>query len=394
MQKVITDLMSYDVLVEDFGGDVQLSKISAKQGTGIDDLLEKIQLQADIMNLQAPIACRAEGTVIEARVDRGLGVVVTALVEKGTLRLGDFVLAGPSWGKVRRIVNDQGKELKKAGPSTPVQIVGMSVVPHAGDAFAVTQDEAGARDVAEARQRLSRQAVGSAAGAALMAQASGFADGTFDNREIIKVPVLLKGDVAGSVEAIRMAVEALETSDKEAICKVDIVFSGVGDVTSSDVSIAAAAKAKVIAFNVAAGIGAMDDARGNNVVISYYNVVYDLLDELTATIQKTLAPPPPGNLVGRAEIKKIFKIGKLGKIGGCSVTEGFLRFDSQVRIMRGKRNAVFLGKLSSLKIVKDTVGEVAVGGECGVSFDDFQDFEEGDIIECFTTSEQDASSKA
>ena len=262
----------------------------------------------------------------------------------------------------------------------------MSNVPAAGDSFSVTVDEAGARDVAEARQRLSRQAQGSATGAALIAQASGFAAGTFDSREVIKVPVVLKADVSGSVEAIRMSVEALESSDSEAVCKVDVVYAGVGDVTSSDISIAAAAKAKVIAFNVAAGVAAMDDARGNNVNIGYYSVVYDLLDELEATVQRTLAPPPPGELVGRAEIKKIFKIGKLGKVAGCSVTEGVLRFDSQIRILRGKRNQVFLGKFSSLKIVKDAVQEVPEGTECGVSFEEFQDFEEGDVIECFTSA--------
>jgi translation initiation factor IF-2 len=264
----------------------------------------------------------------------------------------------------------------------------MSVVPAAGDRFTVTTDEAGARDVAESRQRLQRQALGSATGAAIIAQAAGFADGTFDNREIIKVPVLLKADVSGSVEAIRMAVEALQSSDKEAICKVDVMYAGVGDVTSSDVSMASAAKAKVIAFNVAAAMSAMDDARGNNVNIGYYNVVYDLLDELAATVERTLAPPPPGNLVGRAEIKKVFKLGKVGKIAGCMVTEGVLRFDSQIRVMRGKRNVVHLGKFSSLKIVKDVVQEVSTSTECGVSFEDFQDFEEEDVIECFTTSEE------
>ena len=265
----------------------------------------------------------------------------------------------------------------------------MTVVPNAGDTFTVTSDEAAAREVAESRQRLSRQAQGSAKGAALIAQASGFADGSFDNREIIKVPILLKGDVSGSVEALRMSIDALQSSDKEAICKIDIVFAGVGDISSSDVSIAAAARAKVIAFNVAAGMGAMDEARATNVEIGYYNVVYDLLDELAATIKRTLAPPPPGNLVGRAEIKKIFKIGKVGKIGGCTVTEGSLRFDSQIRIMRGKRNVVYSGKFSSLKNVKDSVQEVSSPNECGVSFDDFQDFEEGDVIECFTSSSTD-----
>ena len=256
-------------------------------------------------------------------------------------------------------------------------------MPNAGDVFTVTADEASARDVAEARYRLIRQAAGSASSASIMAQALGFAEGVSDRREVIKIPLLIKGDVSGSVEAIRGALDNLELSDEQATCKVDAVFCGVGDVTSSDVAVAAASKAKIIAFNVAAGFNAMDDARASNVEIGYYNVVYDLLDEIEARIKTTLAPPPPGTLIGRAEIKKVFKLGKVGKIAGCMVTEGLLKSESQVRIMRGKRNPVYTGTLSTLKVVKDIVAEVPVGSECGMSFTDFQDFEEGDVVECF-----------
>jgi len=364
--------MSYDLLVEDFGGDVQCAQVSAKKGSGVQELLDKILLQADIMNLKTALDCKASGTVIEARVDKGLGVVVSCLVQQGTLRIGDIVLAGPSWGKVRRIISDQGLDLKEAGPSTPVQIVGMTAVPNAGDSIAVSASEEVAREVAEARQRLSRQAVGSASSSAIIAQAAGFADGTADTKEIIKVPIVIKGDVAGSVEALRAAIDALETSDDESVCKADIVYSGVGDVTSSDVAVAAVSKAKIVAFNVAAAANAMNEARSSNVDIGYYSVVYDLLDELEATIKTTLAPPPPGTLIGRAEIKKVFKVGKVGKVAGCAVIEGLLKANGKIRIMRGKRNPIYTGSLTSLKVVKETVEEVPLGSECGTSFDEFQ----------------------
>jgi translation initiation factor IF-2 len=267
----------------------------------------------------------------------------------------------------------------------------MSTVPNAGDVFTVTANEASAREVAEARQRLTRQSAGAASAAAIKANAQGFSEGIMDTREIIKVPVLIKGDVSGSVEALRQSIDNLLQSDDETICKADIVFSGVGDVSSSDVAVAAASKAKIIAFNVAAGFNAMEEARASNVEIGYYNVVYDLLDEIAATIKTTLAPPPPGTLIGRAEIKKVFKLGKAGKIAGCMVIEGLLKADSQIRIMRGKRNPIFTGTLSSLKVVKDSAAEVPSGSECGMSFTDFQDFDEGDIVECFVGGNTESS---
>ena len=260
-------------------------------------------------------------------------------------------------------------------------------MPNAGDEFEVCDDEDNAKEVAESRQRLARQTIGSMSSASIIAQAAVFAQGIGDNREIIKIPIVLKADVAGSVEAVRQALEGLEISDEEAICKVDLVYSGVGEVTSSDVAIAAVSKAKIISFNVGAGYVATEDARASNVDIGYYDVVYTLLDEMQAKIRSTLAPPPPGTLVGRAVIKKVFKIGKIGKVAGCEVTEGKVVSDSQVRILRGKRNSVYEGKFSSLKVVKDQVSEVPKGSECGASFEKFQDFEEGDIIECFVGGE-------
>lgn len=384
--RIKSDLMSFGVLVEEFGGESQCVEVSAKKAIGLDNLLDKLLLQAEVLNLKSFEDVPVQGTVLEARVDKGLGVVATALVQKGTLKVGDLLLCGPAWGRVRRLINDQGKEIKSAGPSTPVQIVGLSNVPNAGDSFALSYNEADTREVAEARQRIVKQAVGSASTAAIIAQAMGFAGGSMETREILKVPLLIKADVAGSVEALRSSLEALEQSDESSICKVDIVYSGVGDITSSDVAIAQVSKAKIVAFNVAAGFNAMEDARSVNVEIGYYDVVYKLLEELEKTVKKTLAPPPPGKLVGKAEIKKVFKIGKSGKVAGCLVTEGLMTSGSNVRILRGKRNPVYTGTISSLKVVKETVQEVPEGSECGISFTDFLEFEEGDIIECFSSN--------
>mmetsp|Transcript_15492 Transcript_15492/g.14023 ORF Transcript_15492/g.14023 Transcript_15492/m.14023 type:complete len:940 (+) Transcript_15492:57-2876(+) len=386
-QGIITELMKYDVLVEEFGGDVQLSKLSAKQGIGIDDLLEKILLQAEIMNLKANHATKAAGTVIESRIDKRYGTVATVIVQEGILRVGDIILAGPGWGRVRKMLSDQGVELKEAGPSTPVQILGFSAIPNAGDYFSVVEDEAAARTVAEARVRLARQTVASSSIATMMSQAATLSEGGIDNREIIKVPVVIKGDVSGSVEALKSALANLRQSDKTAICEVDIVASNIGEVTASDVAIAAVSKAKILAFNVGTKSNVMDLARGSNVEIGFYNVVYDLLDEIEKTVKETLSPPPPGQLVGKAEIKKAFKVGKVGKVAGCLVTEGLIKAGSKIRIMRGSRNPIFTGKMSSLKIVKESVSEVIEGSECGISFVDFQDFLEGDIIECFSVNE-------
>jgi translation initiation factor IF-2 len=384
--RVLTDLTSYDILGEDLGGDVQVVQTSAKKGDGIPELLEKIQLQAELMNLKAAHDMEAQGSVIEAKVSKGLGAVSTVLVQKGTLCVGDYILAGEAWGRVRRMIADDGTTIKEAGPSTPVQVVGLNLAPNAGDILTASKTESGVREVAEARQRLARQSQGSATSSSIMATAATLVDGTIDTREIIKVPVVIKADVMGSVEALRSSLEGLVQSDEGAICMPDIVFSGVGDVTSSDVAIASVAKAKILAFNVATGNDVISAARAENVDIGYYSVVYDLLDELEETVQITLAPPPPGKLSGRATILKTFKLGKAGKVAGCEVTEGTIRTDGNVRVLRGMRNQLYLGRLQQLKVGKETVTEVPGGSECGMSFEDFQGFEEGDIIECFTSS--------
>eukprot|EP01038_Epipyxis_sp_PR26KG_P014857 gene14857-19971_t len=379
-----SSLVNYGVVTEDFGGDVQCVGISAKTGIGIDELIEKVLLQAEVMSLSEYYDTDARGTILETRVDKGLGVVVTGLLQRGTLKVGDLLLAGPAWGRVRRLISDQGKDIKYAEPSTPVQIVGLNAVPNAGDVFLIASNEIDAREVADARRRLSKQAAGSASSAAIKAQALGFAGGTIDGREVIKVPLLIKADVSGSLEALRNSVEAIQAVDDLTVCKIDLVYAGVGDVTSSDIAIAAVAKAKIVAFNAGASYTAIEEARSLNVDIGYYSIVYELLDELEKTVKVTLAPPPPGELIGRAEVKKIFKLGKAGKIAGCVVTEGYLKMDSNIRIMRGKRNPIHSGKISTLKVVKEDVKEVPIGSDCGIAFEDFIDFEEGDVIECYS----------
>lgn len=246
-----------------------------------------------------------------------------------------------------------------------MQILGLSTVPNAGDVFTVLTNDEDARILAEARQRISRQVAGSITSASILAQATGFVDGKFDNRQVFKIPIVLKGDVTGSIEALAASIESLQVSDDESICKIDIVNTGVGDVTMSDVAIANAAKAKIIAFNVGPGQNVVETARGSNVVIEYYNVVYDVLDNLEAVVKSTFAPPPPGALLGRAEIKKSFKLGKVGNVAGCTVTEGVIRQGSKVRILRGKRNQIYLGTLETLRVGKEVVSEVPSGSDCG-----------------------------
>jgi translation initiation factor IF-2 len=261
-------------------------------------------------------------------------------------------------------------------------------VPSAGDSIISAKDENQAKEVAEARLSYMKSQLSSQTSKLILNQANSIATGEFDNRKLIKVPIVIKGDVAGSIEAITTALQEIVASDDEAICKVDIVFSNVGDVTTSDVAIASAAKAKVLAFNVAASTSAMEEARSNNNLdIQYFNVLYDLLDYVRDIISKTITPPPPGLVLGTATIKKIFKIGKTGKIAGSIVNTGKIVSNANIRVLRGK-TPIFTGVLSSLKVIKDDVPEVGEGNECGISIKGFEEFVEGDIIECFQTFDE------
>jgi translation initiation factor IF-2 len=290
----------------------------------------------------------------------------------------------------------------------------LNVAPSAGDNFCVTTSEDfDARQLTEARSRLSKQALETQSSSSILASANSFASGQgsqqgevrqcfqriilpFINQRIIyccmfsldflqeiKIPVLIKADSAGSVDVLRQSLEAIIEQDQDTVCKIDVVYSGIGDVTSSDVGVALAAKARIVAFNVAADNNAIEYSKASNVAVNYYTVIYSILDELQDLVRKTLSPPPPGTLLGRATIKKIFRIGKSGKVAGCAVTEGSLALQSKVRLLRGKRNEIYSGSISSLKVVKDEVQEVPMGSECGLAFENFAGFEEGDIIECF-----------
>lgn len=404
-------LMEHGVLLEEFGGETQCALISAKRGDGIDDLLERILLQAEVMDLRSgPLNDQqpADGVALEARADRRLGAVVSAIVQRGVLRVGDYLLCGPTHGRVKRILDDRGKELSEATPSVPVQveaaqfclfmamtlcihtqIVGLNAVPLAGDRFTVVSDAEDARLVADARMRLTKQRSDKGAVASIFAQVQDLASGAAEaTKEEIRVPVVLKADAAGSLEALRSSIAALTQSDDSVTCRIDLVYAGVGDVIPSDVSVAAACKSRVVAFNTAAGSAAISAARSSNVKIEYYSVVYELLDELAVAIKAAMTPMPPGDLLGRAEVRKIFSLGKSGKIAGCAVTEGALQLhNSRVRVLRGPRDVVFSGTLASIKSGKTAVRTVEAGAECGVTLSDgFNDLAEGDVIECFAAA--------
>lgn len=262
-------------------------------------------------------------------------------------------------------------------------MLGFSTIPSAGDEFVIADDESSARNVAEARIRLARQATASSSMASMISQAASLSGGSFSNSEIIKVPLVVKADVSGSVEALRSSLESIKASDDTATCIVDIVQMGIGEVTASDVAIAAVSKAKILAFNVGVKTNVLELAKSSNVDIGFYTIVYDLLNEIEKQVKETISPPPPGILIGKAEVKKSFRVGKSGKVAGCAVIEGSIKANSKVRIMRGNRNAIFSGLMSSLRFGKDAIDEVVEGSECGISFGEFQDFQEGDIVECF-----------
>lgn len=265
--------------------------------------------------------------------------------------------------------------------------MGLNRVPNAGDKLIIAADEESAKDQADAIFKYEKLQVGASALSELRGAISSIATGSYDAREVMKVPVIIKADVGGSLEAIKTVLENITSSDANALCKTDLVFSGVGDVTTSDVLMATASKAKIIAFNVAATSAAMEEARGENIDIKYYNVLYNIIDDMTDLVKKTLSPPPPGEFVGSAEVKKIFRIGKSGKVAGCEVKEGKLMVTGNVRVLRDKRE-VFSGLINSLRVVKDTVKEVNEGDECGIQLKDFDDLQEGDIIQCYAVDKK------
>jgi translation initiation factor IF-2 len=372
--RVKTELLQYEIQVEDLGGETLAVEVSATKGTNLDKLEEAILLQAELLDLKANPNRSAEGAVIEAKLDKGRGPVATVLVQRGTLKVGDILVAGSEWGRVRLLVNERGETVLEAGPSTPVEVLGLSAVPEAGDEFAVVDSESRAREVAEYRARKRRESRQAAVSRLTM-------DQLLKSRkegEKRLLPLVVKADVQGSVEAIQGALERLGNDEVGA----QVLSGGVGGITESDVILAQASGAAILGFNVRANNQARERSRRDGVEIRYYNIIYNIVDDVKAALSGMLAPETREKFLGNAEILEVFTITKVGKVAGCRVTEGVVRRGARVRLIRDNI-VVHEGELSTLKRFKDEVREVQSGQECGMSFANYQDIQKGDIIECY-----------
>ena len=376
--KVRQELLNHELVTEDMGGDVLTVEVSAKQRLNLDKLEEAILLQAEILDLKANPDRAAQGVVVEAKMERGRGSVATVLVQKGTLRVGDVFVAGSEWGRVRALVDDHGNKVEEAGPACPVEVLGLQGTPSAGDDFITVEDESRAREVASYRQRKDRdnKAIAGARGT-LEQMFSRIAAG-----EAKELPVVIKGDVQGSVEAIVSTLEKMGTDE----VKVRVLHSAVGGINESDVTLAKASDALVIGFNVRANPQARDLARRDNVDISYYSIIYDVADDLRKALTGMLAPTLKERFLGNAEVREVFNITKVGKVAGCRIVEGQVKRGARVRLLRDNV-VIHEGSLGQLKRFKDDVKEVREGYECGMSFENYNDLQTGDIIECFEIEE-------
>jgi translation initiation factor IF-2 len=372
--RVRTELLQHEVVVESMSGETLEVPVSALQKTNLDKLLEAIHLQAELLDLKANPNRSADGIVVEAKLERGRGPVGTVLVQRGTLHVGDIVVAGTAWGRVRALIDDRGQNTTEGGPSVPVEILGFDSAPDAGDQFAVVENEARAREITDYRMRKRREALGSAGTARTLEQ-------MMQQLQVAghkEFPLVVKGDVQGSVEAIAGALKKLGTEEVEA----RIVHSGVGGITESDVSLANASKAVVVGFNVRANAQAKSSADRDGVEIRYYNIIYDLVDDVKAAMSGLLAPTIREIFLGKAEILEVFNISNVGKVAGCRVAEGKVERGAKVRLIRDDV-VIHEGTLSTLKRFKDEVKEVPAGQECGMAFANYQDIRAGDFIECF-----------
>jgi translation initiation factor IF-2 len=374
--RVRQELLSHEVVVEDMGGDTQDVEVSATKKLNLDKLEEAILLQAEILDLKANPDRAAEGSVIESRLDRGRGPVATVLVQNGTLKQGDIVVAGAEWGRVRAMLDDKGRQLKTAGPSSPVEILGLGGVPSAGEPFVAVEDEQRAREVSEFRTRKLRDKAAAGATAArgtleqMLTRISAGAQK--------EVAVLVKADVQGSAEAIQATVMKLEHEE----VKVRVLMASVGQITESDVQLAKASNAVIVAFNVRATSQARELAQRDGVDIRYYSIIYQVADDIEQLVRGKVAPKYRENFLGYAEVRKVFDITKTGKVAGCMVTEGLVKRGCGVRLLRDNV-VIHQGELSQLKRFKDDVKEVARGYECGLSFAGYNDLREGDMVECY-----------
>ena len=377
-ERVKQELVAEGVVPEEYGGDSPFVPVSAKTGAGIDDLLENVLLQAEVLELKAPVEAPAKGLVIEAKLDKGKGPVATILVQSGTLNRGDVVLAGSAYGRVRAMLDETGKPTKEAGPSIPVEIQGLSEVPGAGEEVIVLPDERKAREIAMFRQGKFRDVkLAKQQAAKLENMLEQMGEG-----EVQYMPLIVKADVQGSQEALVHALLKLSTSE----VRVQIVHAAVGGISESDVNLATASKAVIIGFNTRADAQARKVAEANGIDIRYYNIIYDAVDEVKAAMSGMLAPEKRETVTGMAEVRQVIRVPKVGLIAGCMVTDGVVKRSSSVRVIRNNV-VIHTGELDSLKRFKDDVKEVKQGFECGMSIKNFSDIVEGDQFEVFEVTE-------
>ena len=377
--KVRSDLLRHEVVVEKMSGDVQDVEVSAMTGQGLDELLEAIALQAEILELKANPERAAEGAVIEAQLDVGRGPVATVLIQKGTLRQGDIFVVGEQYGKVRALVNDRGERIKEAGPSSPVEVLGLNGTPEAGDVLNVVETEAQAREIANYRHEKAKEKRATVGAGTSLEQLLAKAK---EDENVKELPILVKADVQGSAEAI---VQAMEKIGNEEV-RVRVLHSGVGAITESDIGLAEASGAPVLGFNVRANAPARNSANQKGVEIRYYSVIYDLVDDVKAAASGLLGNEIREKFIGYAKIKEVFKVSNVGKVAGCLVTEGVARRSAGVRLLRDDV-VIHEGTLKTLKRFKDEVAEVQSGQECGMAFENYDDVREGDVIEIFEREE-------
>ncbi len=377
-ERVKNELVVEEVIPEDFGGSSPFVSVSAKTGQGIDELLEQVLLQAEVLELRAPVDAMAKGLVIEARLDKGRGPVATVLVQSGTLKTGDIVLAGQTYGRVRAMLDENGKTVKSAGPSIPVEIQGLTEVPQAGDEFMVMSDERRAREIATYRAGKFRHTKLAKQQAAKLENM--FTDMTAG--EVKLVPIIVKADVQGSQEALAQSLLKLSTDE----VKVQMVYTAVGGISESDVNLAIASKAVIIGFNTRADAGARKLAENNGVDIRYYDIIYDAVDDLKLAMSGMLTPDKKEEIIGTAEIRQIFKVTKIGSIAGCMVTAGIVKRTARLRLLR-QNTVIYTGELDSLKRFKDDAKEVREGFDCGLNIKNYNDIEIGDVLEFFEIRE-------
>ena len=377
-QKVKTELLQHELIPEEMGGDIQCIDVSAKNKTGLDNLLEAIELQSDLMELKSDATINANGVVIESKVERGKGSVITLLIKSGTLKVGDIIVVGSESGKVRALLDDGGKRITNAGPSMPVEVLGLSGTPNAGDLAHVVESESRAREIAEYRSRKLKQkeATLSARGSVEQMLAN------IQAGESTELPVIIKTDVHGSLEAIKVALDKLGNS----LVKIRVLSGAVGAISESDITLASASSALVFAFNVRAIPQARELSRRDNIEIRYHSIIYELIEDAKLALTGMLDPDLQETFIGYAEIRKIFSVSKIGKIAGCFVNEGIVKKGCSFRLLRDN-TVVHQGMLKTLRRFKDEVKEVREGTECGMGFENYNDIQEGDVMECFEVKE-------